>query len=697
MFRRHGGAGGEAACRVWPLAALLAGCGSGSAGGAPGPIEAGASACPLATAAAAGYEARVTALGADLDALVTGFEQQYKMGDKITCPAIGTASDEVSQWGNYAFAKLARGTDATGNALATSSLACMFTYQDMTPNDPNYGVFRFHVDDPAPTESDNSTEFALEPVAWLLSLGLVPSSTVATYATQIQAGLDVIDAHDVCPNYTNICFMQNGVRLALGAALTQSGQASLAADGTMRVAKADGELATWESTAKTGGVREFDSPTYSEVQLETLLLARQGAILAGDTTARARVEGALAYLWSDFAANVFASRGTLAPPYSRTYDFACGQGATSYGLWLSGLVDAGSGAADLSMAAWLSTLADGGYRAPGGSLCWAAQPTRTIASEFQQMAGTERNRYAYVTPDFSLGSATADYPVTGNIDDDLLVAGSLVSSPATPLLSVVPDWLDAPLAPVQAGDFDKVTHLPLDPAVVQHEGALLLLARVPAADPDYVAGDGGIVALVNLTTNLIVPAQVDAVLVDGVDVDATQSGTASATPIVVAQNETGVMGMAVIAASGLDCADDAGTITETGAAHVDVLPLPVAGADPALRLAIRHLSAPPSDAGALAPCFARVALLMVARHCDGSGCGADLSSDLATAVASAQSSFDTATGDWAVTVQAPDGGPTLHVARATAVPSTVTATTIDGVAPTWAPLSINGTVISLEP
>jgi hypothetical protein len=301
-----------------------------------------------------------------------------------------------------------------------------------------------------------------------------------------------------------------------------------------------------------------------------------------------------------------------------------------------------------------------------------------------------RGRYAYVTPDFALGSATADYPVNGNIELDLTTAASLVSSPMTPLLAVLPDWLDAPLTPIAAGDFTKATHLPLDPALVQKRGDLLLLERVPAQDPMYG------VPLVNLTSNLIAPASVDAVLVDGKMIDPTQAGSASARPVLVVQNQTGVIGMAVLDASGIDCVTSAGAITETGSSHTDVLPLPVPNEGPAVRLAIRHLDAPPADASTLDGCFARLALLVIARHCGGATCGATLSADLETAAAAARSAFDRTTGTWDITVQAP-GGATLHVTRGTAAAGDVRATQADGVTPTFSILAVNGAAVSLAP
>jgi hypothetical protein len=661
-------------------------------------LEAGGTApsCSLPDSASA-YSSRIDTLGGILDTLVTKFENNYGVtSGKIGCPAVGASGEQSAQWGRYAYTKLARGTDAAGTTLALSALSCMFKYQDNKSTDSTYGVFRFHVDD-SPNPQDNSTEFALEPVGWMLARGMVPAATLSTLSGQIRAGLDAMDAHETCTNYTNICLLQQGIRLSIGAAFAASSDSTLAADGRSRIAKAKSELGSWGSTVKSGGIREFDSPTYGEIQLQALLLAHQGAVLARDGGAQAMVDGALDYVWSDFAANVVPSRGALAPPYSRTYDFGGGQGVLGYGLWLEGLIPTQPlVTTDMQEAAWLTTTATNGYRPPSGALCWAAQPTRTVVSEFQQSGQTHLSRQVYVTADFSLGATTGDFPVGSNIDDDLLVGGSLVSTPTTPLLSVLPDWLDAPLGAVNAGNFNKVTHLELDPVSVQKDGAVLVLARIPAADPHYTSTSGGSVSLVNLTTNLIVPAMVDAVLVDGTKIDPTKTGTANALPVVVAQNGTGVMGMAVIQASGLDCVTSSGSITETGADHVDVLPLAVPSEDAALRLAIRHVDSPPSNTATLNSCFARVALLMVGRHCDASGCGATLSTDLATAVSGAQATFDKSTGNWSVTVQAP-GGSSLHVARPMAMGGMVTTATVDGAAPTIVPLSVNGTKVPLQP
>jgi hypothetical protein len=661
--------------------------------GAAGSDSGAAPPCMLPISDSA-HAANLATLGTSLDAMVTGFEHSHLSGGTITCPAPGSTSEATSDWGYYAWIKLARGTDTAGTALALAALNCMFTFQDLTTGSATYGVFRYHVNN-TPNPSDNSTETALSPVGWILADKLLPAASTASLNAPIQAALNAIDAHEECPDYTNICLLQQAERLSIGAAFSASSDASLASDGAMRTSKAMTELDNWAATVKTGGVREFDSPTYGENDLEDLLLARQGAMLL-NSQALARVDGMLDYLWSDFAANT-SSRETLAPPYSRTYDFAGGEGTLSYALWLEGLAAQTSATVGYPFAAWLSTSGSSGYRPPASSLCWSAATPREVVSEYQGSGRTQRNRYAYLTSDFSLGTTTATYVVNNNANLDILVGGSLVSGPSTPLLSVLPDWFDAPLAQVQAGAFSKAFHLTLDPAAVQDKGALLVLARIDASDPNYPGADGGTLPLVNLTTNLIVPAKVDAVLVNGTGIDPSTSGTAAFPPLVVAQNQTGVLGMGVIGASGLDCVQSSGAITETGTPHVDVLPLAVPGEDPAVRVAIRHLDAPPADVTTLANCFARVALLMVGRHCDGSGCGASLSSDMQAALASATSSYDLSTGAWSVTLQAPGGGPMLHVARQTATAGVVTEATVNGMVPPAMPLGINGTPIVLSP
>jgi hypothetical protein len=163
----------------------------------------------------------------------------------------------------------------------------------------------------------------------------------------------------------------------------------------------------------------------------------------------------------------------------------------------------------------------------------------------------------------------------------------------------------------------------------------------------------------------------------------------------VVKNGSGVMAVAVIDASGLDCVSG-NHIEEKGTAHVDIVPVPLDNADAAVRLAIRHLDAPPADTATLDACFSRVALLMVGQHCDGAGCETALSTAMSAAVAAAKSSFDPATGAWDVSIQVPSG-PSLHVARGMLQPNDITLREADGVTSAFVPLFVNGSVVPLLP
>jgi hypothetical protein len=113
---------------------------------------------------------------------------------------------------------------------------------------------------------------------------------------------------------------------------------------------------------------------------------------------------------------------------------------------------------------------------------------------------------------------------------------------------------------------------------------------------------------------------------------------------------------------------------------------------PVMRLAIYHATTLPQDTSA---CFARVALLWLADHCDGPGCAAALSAATATAAASATISWDPNTQAWSVSVATatPEGpGPSLSVARTVSPPSLKRS--VDGHEMEFAPLSVNGTGIT---
>jgi hypothetical protein len=264
---------------------------------------------------------------------------------------------------------------------------------------------------------------------------------------------------------------------------------------------------------------------------------------------------------------------------------------------------------------------------------------------------------------------------------------------------VLPDYLDAPATSVGEGDFSKVTHLPLGPAAAQKGGAMLSLLRVPAKNPGYVDKNMMPIPVVNLSTNVIFPAQADELLLNGAPASLTTDTAVASLPTVTARVGTGAVAVAVIGATGLECPDATGTIVEAAPAQIHFKPYqPTTGTSnppPVMRLAIYHANATtlPADTST---CFARVALLWVADHCAGSGCAASLSSAVAKAAGSASTTWDPKTQAWSVQVTsatAAGPGPSLLVSR-TVSPASLTRK-VDGQDMTFAPLSVNGVPVGV--
>jgi hypothetical protein len=323
---------------------------------------------------------------------------------------------------------------------------------------------------------------------------------------------------------------------------------------------------------------------------------------------------------------------------------------------------------------------------------------REVLSTFGPGGTGGRQRTTYITPDFSLGSASADYGSSLSSDQDQMLRAELGSSSRTPALSVIADYLDAPGSSVQMGDFQKVTHLLTSPAAAQKSGAVLALLRVPAKDPGYTDADGKRVPLVNLASNVVVPAQVDELLLDGTAVNPSVETRAGARPTLVVRIGKGALAVGVVDAGGLECERSDGSIAAQGAADVRFKPLAARSnaRDASARLAVYHATSLPQDTSQLAPCFARLAILMAGAHCDSPTCAHDLHTKMAQAIQAANRHWDATSGDWNVHASF-DGGPDLHVHRNVRASGQILAREIDGKPVQFAPLAVNGTVIPLGP
>lgn len=666
------------------------------------PLAAAAPACSLG--GNEGLPARVERLKEEIAAGVRKFERDHGGVAALACPTAETGRHEaVRDFAFYALAKVALSgpSDAAAAKAADDMLRCAFSFQTFAPDAAggDQGVFAFHVGD-APSIRDNSNEFALESLGPLLldhAPQLSPDLLGFLEPRVLAAAQVILDQHDVCPAYTNICLMQAAELTALGRYYANSHTAATHALAERMLASADDKMARWTSLTRRSGLHEFDSPTYYATDLEVLGIGRR---YASDAARAHRFEDGLDYLLTDVAANTFRGRDGLSGPYSRSYDFIGGHGATDTWMSLVGLRTEAPGSADPGLINTLLPLTGAdAYAPPSTALCASTAPVREVVSSWASEVGDkEHGRYAFITPDYALGTTSGDYG-----PQDMPVTAELPTGPRSGLITVLPDYFDAPATEVEAGSFQKVTHLPLDPVAAQKGGAALVLLRVPAKDPHERDAKKHPIVLKNLSTSVLFPAQIDELLIGGATAQVTADRMLGARPVLTARAGSGVVSVAVLSASGVECPDRSGAMVEDaegGPVSIHVAPFqPTTGGShppPMIRLAVYHSSHVPGDTRRLQSCFARLALLVGADRCEGSGCAAASARAVAKAAAGAAVTWDPATQAWSVSVQvqtASGPGPRLYVSRG--LTATAISRQVDGHEMAFGPLSINGVPVPL--
>jgi hypothetical protein len=649
---------------------------------------------PLAT--------RYAWLATQLDAGVAKFERDHGgVGSVPVCPGTVGTSEQVASFVSYALGKLLVTSDDAGTGAAEAMLRCAFSFQYYAPdggaNDAGMpsGTFSFHNVDP-PSVSDNSNEFALESLgAILLEHGERLSDPLkADLQPRLIAALQVVEGHNVCPNYTNICLMQSQLLVALGQYLSASSDPAVAAFGTQSVASGRARLEGWLALVTSSGITEFQSPTYYEVDVENIALGRH---LAADATVRAEYDRALSAFLRDIAANFFFGSSTLAAPHSRTYDFFGGHGELDLTLYLLGLSPRKSGSGVALAKALVGFGADGGLELSPNARCLAAQSTRDIRTTWHVDGGAPgRERSVFISPDFAVGATSAQYFASLGSVQDLPVGAELGGGAASARITVLPDYLDGPGSSVTTGDFTKATHVQAGPVSAQSGGTVLALLKLPAKNPQYRG-----VPVVNLSTNLLGPgladtdagaSAADEVLIDGAAWDGGSFPVdPSSHPTLTFRVGEGAVALSVISVSGVECS---GAPLTSPTAWLS----PMTGFSGSTRLSLVRLALYHSANGALASrndCFARVAVLLSGRSCGGSSsCAKDLGTALKSAAVGAVESTDGGPGRWSVRANTPDGV-VLFVDRLLSTDQTgrsdvIVARQADGQEMTFGPLRVNG-------
>ncbi|MBV9864847.1 MAG: hypothetical protein JO316_05825 [Abitibacteriaceae bacterium] len=520
-------------------------------------------------------ELRLAHIRAGIQTSLRAFEKQLSKPD-----ATPTTRDLT----NAALAKLILGEDARA---AEQLVLQAYAQQDLDPHSPRYGALPWQIGNPQ-IQDENANMFGSQAIGpMLVEYGnrLSPNFKQAMIP-HIQGICAAMQRRNFrTPSYTNIFLMRAVNMMLLGEVI---GDKQVADDGYT-------QFDQWLAYTRQNGIHEFDSPTYYGVDLNCLGL---GYRYAARPEAHAKFRAALDYFWSDIAANFFAPNGSLAGPHSRNYDFLRSSGGLDLYLYVAGLRNTqNTSKLDFEKTFLLVNLSgDKGYHPDAQVLSLSTLPERTVLQKWETAPGAVR--YNYITPDFAIGSTSANYGA-----QDKLLTVELASPKNLPVISVVPDSFDEPYGKLKTPDrsgHNKPTHLPLSPVAVQAKGTLLALLDLDASKAPDFRGETG-----TLATNVLLPLQADAITVDGVAVLPQTITEHTAHLNSVLGLRAGKTGVAIRIFRADGCARQEPTFTlKTDQAGVQA---------EVTRYVVYHYRGP---AQKLKEEHLRVGLLMLAAHCD---------------------------------------------------------------------------------
>jgi hypothetical protein len=147
-----------------------------------------------------------------------------------------------------------------------------------------------------------------------------------------------------------------------------------------------------------------------------------------------------------------------------------------------------------------------GYHPGPDITALAHNPDRVVESKYD--LEPNRDRYHYITRDFSAGSASGEYNA-----QDKFVNIELASTKDLADITIVPDKQDNPYGKLKSKDrsgHNKPTHIPIHATSVQDHGAMLTLLDL---DPSHEG------AIESLATNIVLPSNADSIEMDGQKID----------------------------------------------------------------------------------------------------------------------------------------------------------------------------------
>ena len=552
-------------------------------------------------------------LTADIDKRAMDFVVSMKK------PGAQPALRDLTHAAQALLAMEAAGAAGGSAADAEALMSRAFALQPMDSAAKDYGTFPWQEGHPE-IQDANSVDFTMRPLAAIFARyadRLSPSFRAAALP-HLKAGLIALERHQVAVAYTNIHVMNLVSLIILGETLGDA----------QALAKGSANLEEWMKQMAATGFGEYDSPTYTAVQIASL---SYGYNLVKDAGMKAEFKSALDRLWADVTANFFAGAGTLSGSHSRDYDFLSGRNFLDRYYYLEGLIPGmGDGGLNdvVSMALGES---EGDYRPPADFLKQAPLGERIIRSRYGTVTG--QDRYNYVTLEYAIGSSGAWY---GPQDKQVSVQFATAKK-AFPNVAVWFDRFDSPYGQVKTPDRSghlKASHLRNLIAAVQEKGALLILL-----DGAPGLAESG---TPTLATDIILPLSPDSAMLDGHALSLVNGGAALDKSVALDavfgfREGDAALGIRVFRAEG--CRGQA-----------PVLRLKNDGADlGATRLAIYHYR---GDSVSLVEKKVRTGLLLIAGKVDAQGGLQGFLEKLRDPAAKIVQT-DASNGDWQVMAQMP--------------------------------------------
>jgi hypothetical protein len=272
--------------------------------------------------------------------------------------------------------------------------------QDHDPQSRGYGNFWWALGDGKVMDA-NAVDFCMRGGAllWLKDRDFVPEAARERLERILNLAVQGCLRQHVPPSYSNIVIMNAGDLILLGQGL---GRPEVAAEGAARLDQ------VFQYTLASG-IHEFDSPTYTGVDLDGLgLIEAYGRPEA----VRAQARALLDLWWTDIALNWFPSAQKLAGAQSRTYDYLHGLGGLDQNLALNGWLAQ-------TPASGIDTLfcLEANWHPPAALRDRANQFPRLVRESWGEQWWTSRTHY--LLSDITLSATAASYG--GRMDMPLTV------------------------------------------------------------------------------------------------------------------------------------------------------------------------------------------------------------------------------------------------------------------------------------